>query len=81
MEGARNRKYSEVSLELRGSRSLKNAEGIQGQSWKDSKMFLEQKTGRPLTLRGSRTESVRGGQSWVRGVILESDEEGLSWRS
>ena len=27
-----------------------------------------------IYLRGSRTENVRGGQSWVRGVVLESDE-------
>ena len=29
--------------------SLKNAEGVRGQSWKNSEMFLEWKTGRPLT--------------------------------
>ena len=29
----------------------------------------------------SRTEYVRGGWSWVRGVILESDKERLSRRS
>ena len=48
MEGAWNRKYSEVSPELGGSWSPKNVEGIQGWSWKDSKMFSEQKTGCPL---------------------------------
>ena len=51
MEGVQNKKYSKVSLELGGSRSPKNAEGVQGQSWKNSEMFLEQKTGRPLTLQ------------------------------
>ena len=29
----------------------------------------------------SRMEYVRGGQSWVRGVVLESDKERLSQRS
>ena len=38
-----------MSPELGGGRSLKNAKGVQGQSWKNSKMFLEWKTGRPLT--------------------------------
>ena len=33
-----------------------------------------------IYLRGSRTENVGGGWSWVRGVILESDEERLSRR-
>ena len=32
-----------------------------------------------IYLRGSRTENVGGGQSWVRGVILELDEGRLSW--
>ena len=27
-----------------------------------------------------RMENVRGGQSWVRGVILETDKERLGWR-
>ena len=49
LEGAWNRKYSEVSLELGGSWSLKNAEGVQDQSWKNSEMLLEQKRGHPLT--------------------------------
>ena len=35
----------------------------------------------PNLPQGSRTENVRGGQSWVRGVILELDEERLSQRS
>ena len=43
LEGAQNRKYSKVSLELGGSQSPKNAKGIQGRSWKDSEMFLEWK--------------------------------------
>ena len=49
LKGTQNKKYSEVSPELRGSWSLKNAEGVQGWSWKNSKMFLEWKTGCPLT--------------------------------
>ena len=49
LEGARNKKYSKVSLELGGGQSLKNAEGVQGWSWKNSEMFSEQKTGCPLT--------------------------------
>ena len=35
----------------------------------------------PNLPQGSRMENVRGGWSWVGGVILESDEERLSWRS
>ena len=31
-----------------------------------------------IYLRGSRTENVGGGQSQVRGVVLELDEERLS---
>ena len=31
-----------------------------------------------IYLRGSRMENVGGGQSWVRGIILESDEGRLS---
>ena len=50
LEGAQNRKYSKASLELGGSWSPKNAKGVQGQSWKNSKTALEQKTGCPLTL-------------------------------
>ena len=41
-----------MSLELGGGQSPKNAKGVQGQSWKDSKnseMPLEWKTGHPLT--------------------------------
>ena len=49
LKGAQNEKYSEVSPELRGGRSPKNAEDVRGRSWKNSKMFSEQKTGRPLT--------------------------------
>ena len=49
LEGAWNKKYSKVSLELGGGWSPKNAEGVRGQSWKNSEMFVEQKTGRPLT--------------------------------
>ena len=44
-----------MSLELGGSRSPKNAEGVRGRSWKNSEMFLERKTGRPLTGGGSET--------------------------
>ena len=29
----------------------------------------------------SRMENVGGGQSWVRDIVLVSDEERLSWRS
>ena len=50
LEGAWNRKYSKVSPELGGGRSPKNAECICGWSWKDSEMFLERKTGCPLTV-------------------------------
>ena len=32
-----------------------------------------------IYLRGSGVENVRGGWSWVRGVILESDGGRLSW--
>ena len=32
-----------------------------------------------IYLRGSGAEDVRGGQSWVRGVVLESNGERLSW--
>ena len=32
----------------------------------------------PIYLRGSRAENVRVGQSWVRGVVLESDDRRLS---
>ena len=49
LEGAWNKKYSKVSLELGGGRSPKNAKGVRGRSWKNSEMFSEQKTGRPLT--------------------------------
>ena len=49
LDGGWNRKYSEVSLELRGDWSPKNAEGVQGRSWKDSEVSSGQKTGRPLT--------------------------------
>ena len=49
LDGSRNRKYSEVSPELGGGQSPKNAKGVRGWSWKDSKMSLEWKTGRPLT--------------------------------
>ena len=35
----------------------------------------------PNLPQGSRMENVRDGQSWVRGVILETDEERLSWGS
>ena len=49
LEGARSRKYCKESLELRGGQSPKDAEGVQGQSWKNSKTALEWKTGRPLT--------------------------------
>ena len=38
-----------MSLELGGGWSLKNAKGVQSQSWKDSEMFWEPKTGHPLT--------------------------------
>ena len=31
-----------------------------------------------IYLRGSRVEYVRGDQSWVRGIILESDGGRLS---
>ena len=44
-----NEKYSKVSPELGGSRSPRNAEGVRGRSWKNSEMFSEWKTGRPLT--------------------------------
>ena len=44
-----NRKYSEASLELGGGQSPKDAKGVRGQSWKNSEMFSEQKTGHPLT--------------------------------
>ena len=37
-----------MSLELRGGQSPKNAKGVRGQSWKNSEMFSEQKTGHPL---------------------------------
>ena len=37
-----------MSPELRGGRSPKNAEGIRGWSWQNSKTALEQKTGHPL---------------------------------
>ena len=47
MEGAWNQKYSKVSLELGGGWSLKNAKGVRGRSWKNSKMFLEWRTGHP----------------------------------
>ena len=49
LEGAWNRKYSKVSLELGGGQRSKNAKGVQGWSWKNSEMLLEQKTGCPLT--------------------------------
>ena len=49
LEGVWNKKYSKVSLELRGGWSPKNAEGVWGRSWKNSKMLLEQKTGCLLT--------------------------------
>ena len=49
LDGGWNRKYSEVSPELGGSWSPKNAKGVQGWSWKDSEMSSEWKTGRPLT--------------------------------
>ena len=49
LEGAQNKKYSEVSPELGGSWSPKNSKGVQGWSWKNSKMLSEWKTGRPLT--------------------------------
>ena len=52
LDGGWNRKYSEVSPELEGGRSPKNAEGVRGRSWKDSEMSLERKTGRPLTTMG-----------------------------
>ena len=46
-----------MSLELRGGQSPKNAEGVRGRSWKNSEMFLERKTGHPLTnTRGNRDE-------------------------
>ena len=32
-----------------------------------------------IYLRVSRMENVRGGQSWIGGVILELDEGRLSW--
>ena len=35
----------------------------------------------PKLPQGSRTENVRGGWSWVGGVVLESDKERLSQRS
>ena len=49
MEGTQDKKYSKVSVELRGSWSLKDAKGVRGQSWKNLEMFLEWKTGCPLT--------------------------------
>ena len=49
LEGAWSRKYCEASLELGGGWSPKDAEGVRGRSWKNSKTALEQKTGRPLT--------------------------------
>ena len=48
MEGA----HSSVGDCWKGLRirsTPKNAKGVRGQSWKNSEMFLEQKTGRPLT--------------------------------
>ena len=56
VERAWNEKYSEVSPELRGGQSPKNAEDVQGWSWKNSEMFSEQKTGHPLTLSPSDAE-------------------------
>ena len=47
-----------MSPELGGSQSPKNAEGIRGRSWKDSKIFSEQKTGHPLTVPDN---TVQGG--------------------
>ena len=41
-----------MSLELGGGQSLKNAKGVQGQSWQKSETALEQKTGCPLTYTG-----------------------------
>ena len=38
-----------MSLELGGGWSPKNAKGVRGWSWKNSEMFLEWKTGYPLT--------------------------------
>ena len=61
LDGGRNRKYSKVSPELRGSWSPKNAGGIRGRSWKDSEMSSEQKTGRPLTVPRSVVGLLCGG--------------------
>ena len=41
LEGAQNKRYSEVSPELGGGQSPKNAEGVQGWNWKNSEMLLE----------------------------------------
>ena len=46
-----------MSLELRGGWSPKNAEGVQGQSWQNSKTALEWKTGHPLTILTSDSTS------------------------
>ena len=50
VEGARNRKYCEGSLELGGGQSLKNAKGVRGWSWQNSETVSEWKTGYLLTI-------------------------------
>ena len=49
LEGAWSRKHFEAFLELGGGQSPKNAEGVQGWSWENSKMLSEWKRGHPLT--------------------------------
>ena len=57
LEGVWNRKSFEASLELGGGWSLRDAEGVRGQSWQNSETALEQKTGRPLTGIGKQNRS------------------------
>ena len=49
-----NRKSFEASLELGGSQSLRDAEGVQGRSRQNSETASEWKTGHPLTMSTSR---------------------------
>ena len=58
LDGGWNRKYSEVSPELGGGRSPKNAKGVRGRSWKDSEMSSERKTSHPLTSTPSDPNST-----------------------
>ena len=67
-----------MSLELGGGQGPKNAEGVQGQSWQNSKMALERKRSCPLTVRVEGVCSSAG-DCW-KGLRIRSTLKHL-WNS